>query len=142
MTNPIRVQRSRKHKQVSPNGLPIIYVGRPSEFGNPYPKSLWGVEKAISNYRDYIETCIKTGSIDIEKLKGKNLSCWCSLNTPCHADILLELANKTILTMQDPKCFSSEHILQVYEQLQNIDWSREEEREEQDENIPDENNED
>lgn len=26
----------------------------------------------------------------LDELKGKNLSCFCSLNVPCHADILLE----------------------------------------------------
>ncbi len=26
-------------------------------------------------------------------LRGKNLACWCKLGTPCHADILLKLAN-------------------------------------------------
>lgn len=26
---PVRIQRSRQSKQVSPNGLPIAYVGRP-----------------------------------------------------------------------------------------------------------------
>lgn len=33
---PVRIQRSRKHKQVSPNGLPIVYVGRGSRWGNPF----------------------------------------------------------------------------------------------------------
>ena len=33
---PVRLQRSRKHKQISPNGLPIIYVGRPTKWGNPF----------------------------------------------------------------------------------------------------------
>ena len=33
---PIRIQRSRQHKQVSPNGLPIVYIGRPSKWGNQY----------------------------------------------------------------------------------------------------------
>lgn len=33
---PVRLQRSRQHKQVSPNGLPIVYVGRPSMWGNPF----------------------------------------------------------------------------------------------------------
>ena len=33
---PVRVQRSRKTKQVSPNGLPIVYVGRPTKWGNPF----------------------------------------------------------------------------------------------------------
>lgn len=26
-------------------------------------------------------------------LKGKRLACWCSLDKPCHADVLLEIAN-------------------------------------------------
>jgi len=29
-------------------------------------------------------------------LRGKDLVCWCPLDQPCHADILLELANETI----------------------------------------------
>jgi len=27
-------------------------------------------------------------------LGGRNLACWCALNGPCHADLLLMLANK------------------------------------------------
>lgn len=27
-------------------------------------------------------------------LRGKNLACWCALDAPCHADVLLELANQ------------------------------------------------
>jgi hypothetical protein len=30
---------------------------------------------------------------DIARLRGKNLACWCRLDAPCHADVLLELAN-------------------------------------------------
>ena len=29
-----------------------------------------------------------------EALRGKNLACWCALDQPCHADVLLELANQ------------------------------------------------
>lgn len=28
------------------------------------------------------------------KLRGKDLACWCSLDKPCHADILLSVVNK------------------------------------------------
>ena len=28
------------------------------------------------------------------ELRGKNLACFCPLDQPCHADVLLELANK------------------------------------------------
>lgn len=27
------------------------------------------------------------------ELAGKNLACWCPLDAPCHADVLLEIAN-------------------------------------------------
>ncbi len=30
----------------------------------------------------------------ISQLRGKNLACWCKQGTPCHADVLLELANQ------------------------------------------------
>lgn len=29
----------------------------------------------------------------LETLRGKNLACWCKPGTPCHADVLLEIAN-------------------------------------------------
>jgi hypothetical protein len=28
-----------------------------------------------------------------EELRGKNLACFCAIDKPCHADVLLELAN-------------------------------------------------
>ncbi|MDH3842761.1 MAG: DUF4326 domain-containing protein [Myxococcales bacterium] len=33
-------------------------------------------------------------TFDIERLRGKNLACWCQLDQPCHADTLLEFANR------------------------------------------------
>lgn len=36
VTSPMPIQRSRKIKQESPNGLPIKYVGRPTKYGNPF----------------------------------------------------------------------------------------------------------
>lgn len=29
----------------------------------------------------------------ITSLRGKNLACWCPIGSPCHADVLLEIAN-------------------------------------------------
>lgn len=29
-----------------------------------------------------------------EQLGGKDLACWCPLDQPCHADVLLEFANR------------------------------------------------
>ena len=30
----------------------------------------------------------------IEPLRGRDLCCWCPLDAPCHADVLLEIANR------------------------------------------------
>ena len=35
----------------------------------------------------------KIVSRDHRHLRGKNLACWCPLDQPCHADVLLEIAN-------------------------------------------------
>lgn len=32
----------------------------------------------------------------LPKLRGKNLACWCALDAPCHADVLLDLANRPV----------------------------------------------
>lgn len=91
---PIRIQRSRKHKQVSPNGLPIVYVGRPTKYGNEWTiKAGRTREQCIELYQKTIESWkLEVKEKLIEELKGKNLSCWCPLNLPCHADVLLKLA--------------------------------------------------
>ncbi|PFG19852.1 DUF4326 domain-containing protein [Serinibacter salmoneus] len=31
---------------------------------------------------------------DLHELAGRDLACWCPLSSPCHADVLLELANR------------------------------------------------
>jgi len=47
-------------------------------------------EEVIMEYKLYLHL---SGLInDIEELRGKDLVCWCA-PLPCHADILLELAN-------------------------------------------------
>jgi hypothetical protein len=113
---PLRIQRSRKTKQISPNGLPIVYVGRPGKFGNPfsifYKTGFWVVKDkstdtqmktpdkecavniSVRLYKDYIQAKLKFG-FDLSELKGKNLSCWCPIGQKCHADILLSLANSS-----------------------------------------------
>ena len=33
---------------------------------------------------------------NLPELRGKNLACWCALDKPCHADVLLEIANNQV----------------------------------------------
>lgn len=35
------------------------------------------------------------------ELQGKDLACWCPLDQPCHADVLLELANPVVTETKD-----------------------------------------
>lgn len=35
----------------------------------------------------------EAAKFDLSALRGKNLACWCPLDQPCHADVLLEIAN-------------------------------------------------
>lgn len=76
------------------NGLPegAIYVGRPSKWGNPFRIGYDGTrDEVISRYENYLG---ESGLIDdIAELRGKDLVCWCAPK-PCHADVLLRLANE------------------------------------------------
>ncbi len=33
---------------------------------------------------------------DLKELRGKNLACWCEIGHPCHAEVLLRVANSKI----------------------------------------------
>jgi len=86
---PNRIQRKRNKGWRMPEGA--VYVGRPSEWGNPYNTGNRDVDAEaysvlIHSSRWIIER-IK------QQLRGKDLACWCPLGMPCHADILLEVAN-------------------------------------------------
>ena len=35
----------------------------------------------------------------LEELRGHDLACWCPLDQPCHADVLLELANPDMIAL-------------------------------------------
>jgi hypothetical protein len=39
--------------------------------------------------------------MDLSELRGKNLACWCRLDQPCHADVLLSLANSPTAKQTD-----------------------------------------
>lgn len=105
MSKPVRIQRRRtKGWKMPPN---TVYVGRPSIYGNPYYIS--DNCQHLSWFRaDLLKEAAAVGgptdkshewsehfwrmSRSLYLIKGKNLACWCPPG-PCHADVLLELAN-------------------------------------------------
>jgi len=45
------------------------------------------------NEAGIVRPCLLTLEDIRRELCGKNLACWCRTDQPCHADVLLELAN-------------------------------------------------
>jgi len=81
------------HMKSGENPKDAVYVGRPSDFGNPF--RLRDESKradVVAKYRVWIKTQPALIAKAREKLKGKPLGCWCAPK-PCHADVLLEIAN-------------------------------------------------
>ena len=70
-----------------------VSVARPAAWGNPFPIAEFGREGAIRAFRQQLNGMKLIGALDLSELRGKNLACWCPLDQPCHADVLLELAN-------------------------------------------------
>ena len=112
---PERIQRKRSKGWRMPENA--IYVGRPTMWGNPF--KFTNIEKcysdeerrqyAVDDYAEWLnhgfpqaEHCREFDNQreyileHLHELKGKNLVCWCPTNKPCHADVLLRLANNGV----------------------------------------------
>ena len=99
---PIRIQRkSHTGWRMPPN---TVSVARPSCWGNRYTVGgFYGawfegnltkarqacVDRFEDEMSDYFRERVKV------HLAGKNLACWCPLDQPCHADVLLKIANSS-----------------------------------------------
>ncbi len=108
---PVRIQLSRKKGwRMPPN---TVKVSRPTRWGNPYVVGVDGdAEHCVAEYRRLLtgvpvcawpkkpylaEAALHYMPDDImaeEELCGKNLACWCPLDQLCHADVLLDIANR------------------------------------------------
>jgi len=86
----MKVYNKHKDKTV-PAGA--VYVGRPTKWGNPFTVESFGREECLRLYRIWLDKMIEQGKLNLAELRGKDLVCWCSPE-PCHADILMERANK------------------------------------------------
>jgi hypothetical protein len=120
---PVRIQRRRSKGWKMPAG--VIYAGRPSKHGNPFAVGgYYKIGRGAGtggfswvtcdpNYRTPDFTLIETPAMAVEwyrryrelyplteqakeELRGRDISCWCRLDQPCHVDVLLELANAPI----------------------------------------------
>ena len=106
---PERIQLSRKKGWRMPENT--VKVSRPSYWGNPWIVGIDGdAAHCVAEYRRLLTgnsvlswpkqsqreseaLRFNDDAFACEVLRGKNLACWCKLDQPCHADVLLQLAN-------------------------------------------------
>lgn len=110
--SPKRVQMRRSAGWRKPAG--VVYVGRPTQWGNPFrvggrAHGALDPATAVARYRAALlsgDLRSKNGEALIDQLpalRGQDLGCWCDLDKPCHADVLLELANASSFADRDPR---------------------------------------
>ena len=96
---PTRIQRQRRSGWRLPKGA--VIVSRPTLWGNPFTAADHaGRGRAVYLFRRWLGGHYP-GAAErrteilrrLPELHGKHLVCWCSLEDPCHADVLLEMAN-------------------------------------------------
>jgi hypothetical protein len=118
MAAPVRIQRKRTNGwRMPPN---TVSVTRPGKWGNPFGDLALFVEVgngyiaklrgkslfAADAFRMWLKgDLILSPEVDrlrpkrqwilehVHELTGRDLACWCKEGMPCHADVLLELAN-------------------------------------------------
>jgi hypothetical protein len=94
------------------NGLPAKRVTRPGKWGNPFTiadaAKKYHLDPAAAQIKA-VELCGQwlRGNLNPKlspgkppsrdeiraELKGLNLACWCKPGTPCHSEVLIEIAN-------------------------------------------------
>jgi|ERR1039458_9861808 hypothetical protein len=96
-----RVKGYRKPEWAVVVARPTVW-GNPFRVGDPHPDHGWPMsrQEAVECYRrgicsDGLRVAggFITDDVVVEALRGLDLACWCRLDQPCHADVLLEVAN-------------------------------------------------
>lgn len=101
-SQPVRVQRKRtKGFKLPPD---VVCVTRPGKWGNPFDTAehfqtvlnhiveRLPIEQLACGYDEYI--AMREIADNLNELRGKDLACWCTLGKACHADVLIEFANR------------------------------------------------
>lgn len=74
-----------------------VYIGRPTKWGNPFPShEEKDRELVVTLYAIWLGEQLRKDPHFLDPLKGKNLACWCRLDRPCHADIILKILKEEV----------------------------------------------
>ncbi len=93
---PERIQQKRRKGWRMPPGA--MSVARPSKWGNPFrigdPHPDHGRPMSRAEAVDLFRAWIQPHAAEVRAhLRSKDLACFCPLDGPCHADVLIEIAN-------------------------------------------------
>jgi len=74
-----------------------VYVGRPTRWGNPYKVGMYNLQLSdiLRMYEVYLRELLVADPHFLDELKGKDLACWCRLDKPCHADVILKILKES-----------------------------------------------
>lgn len=119
---PRRIQMSRQHPWRAEHPDAVI-VARPTRWGNPFDARTYGLELSLrlfrnsalgiwdpslldqsesnaywdATYEAHTDWMRRVGFHPTESIRydlhGRDLACWCKPTDPCHADVLLSIAN-------------------------------------------------
>lgn len=115
---PKRIQMHRRKGGWRKEHPDAVIVARPTKWGNPFKAASMlecGYAKDKADAQQQVDDIFRgfmAGSdeflwgggeelrakmlAELHELRGKDLACWCPLDQPCHADVLLELANRPL----------------------------------------------
>jgi aspartate aminotransferase-like enzyme len=107
VVSPQRIQLRRTAGWKKPAGA--VTVSRGTFYGNPFRighlvrlrgdedvSVVINRELAVALFRAYAVERTGFSRMVRRELAGKTLACWCAPDVPCHADVLLEIANGAI----------------------------------------------
>lgn len=95
MTTPrrVQVQAWRYKGGKKPEG--VVVVSRPGPWGNPFRvEEGRPAGEAVRLFEDYLLARPELVEAARRELRGKDLACYCRPGDPCHADVLLRVANE------------------------------------------------
>ena len=90
-----RHQRRRGKGYRLPPG--VIFVGRPSPWGNPFRVGdddpdgvIMDRERVLYEYARWLDRRTLEEPTFLDPLGGADIACWCRVEDRCHGDILIE----------------------------------------------------
>jgi hypothetical protein len=87
-----------------------VKVDRSTRWGNPFRTSeTFTARDAVAAFSRWLETDAAGQALRRDArvhLRGRNLACWCQLDAPCHAEVLLRITGVRPILRHKPRRFN------------------------------------